>query len=305
MYRRRGTRGARTARYKRNRFGRRHGYVGRRRAYMAKLRRLRKTYRKYKKNPHVVRRTAKRSLGYVHEIIQPYATAVWLQYQDMPSGSSPILFANNAANVWSCESAARVNDIVNPSTAAGDAYMTGRLTYQRLYQYMRPYKFKSRWVLDFIGSGTSLGTDYFHVFTIPTLSASSPWQTLFTIALDVRYMVTVARKNRYMTYKRFKVNKSDNNSRCVITSKTVSLKSLLGVNPAFQVNQLGQIIDSWSTTVTGTPAGSIYFHILVCREFTSTSAPQHAVVFNHNYNTKVLYWQQRTYNVDDGASDTI
>ena len=42
---------------------------------------------------------SKTLIRYVHEIIQPYATAVWLQYQDMPSGSGPVSFVNNAANV--------------------------------------------------------------------------------------------------------------------------------------------------------------------------------------------------------------
>lgn len=223
----------------------------------------------------------------------------------MPLGANPQPFLNNAANVWAFETSARVNDIVNPSSQTGDVYMTGRLTYERLYQYMRPYKFKSRWILDMTATGTATGSDFFHVFTIPTISASSPWQLLFGSLLEIRYILSVARKNRLMTYKRIQVNRNTTNSRFVIKGRPVSLKTLLGVNPAFQVNALGSPSDAWSCPVTGTPTGPVYYHLLIVREFTSTSGPVYAVVPSHNYNVKMLYWAPRNPEYDDTSDQTV
>lgn len=245
-------------------------------------------------------------MKYYHNIIQPRSTTVWFSYQDMPQGSGPVSFSNNAANVWSFSSAARVNDIYNPSNASGDAYVAGYPTYKRLYQYMRPYKFRSMWCLDFTAVGTSIGTDFMHVFTIPTITATAPWDTLFTLALDVRYMVAVARKNRLMSYKRIRLNKNTSTGdRHYIKSKSVSLKTLLGVNPAINISSVGLPADSWSTTTNGTPAGMVYYHLLVVREFTSASAPTYQCIVTHNYNTKMLFWSPTNFTLADSEAISI
>lgn len=245
-------------------------------------------------------------MKYYHNIVQPRSTTVWFSYQEMPLGSAPVSFTNNAANVWSFTAATRVNDIFNPSANAGDAFVSGYPTYKRLYKYMRPYKFRAMWCLDFTAIGSSIGTDYMHVFTIPSIESVPPWDTLFTTALDVRYMLAVARKNRLMSYKRIRLNKNHaEGDRYYIKSKSVSLKTLLGVVPAFQITSLGLPSDSWSTVTNGTPAASVYYHLLCVREFTSTSGPTYQCVISVNYNTKMLFWGPTNFSLGDSEAISI
>lgn len=227
----------------------------------------------------------------------------WHSFQDMPFGSAPVPFVTNAANTWSYWNATRVNDLPDPSPNLSDPYIAGFETMQRLYSFYRPYKFKCRFLLDFT-SGTA-AQDFFHVFTMPSLSASNPFTPMFTPSIDVRYIVEAARKNPLISYKRILVNTQTPRVRFVARCRTVSLKSLLGVNPAFTISSTGIPSDGFTSLTTVAPIAVVYYHLFVVREFTTTSPTGYSMVVTRQFNTKSLFFGRKQIDMDSGEAQNV
>lgn len=228
----------------------------------------------------------------------------WHSFQDMPFGSAPVTFTPNAANVWSYYNIVRVNDLPDPSPQLSDPYVAGFETMQRLYSFYRPYKFKCRFLLDFTCANTA-AQDFFHVFVVPTLGVTNPFTTMFTSATDVRYIVEAARKNPLITYKRIMVNLQTTRVRTVISGRTISLKSLIGVNPAYTLNGAGIPSDSYTSLTTVAPVAVVSYHLLVVREFTTTSPSSYSMVITRQFNTKSLFFGRKQIDMDSGEAQNV
>jgi len=231
----------------------------------------------------------------------PPAVRRWFSAQSMENAAVSIPFLA-VGNIWTHTSWIQLNDLEDMSNLAGSPFTAGYKTYERAYNYMRAYKFKSCWDISFISSSGTIGPDTFHVMTMPSTSTTSPFNAIFGVAPTPYFVVDMIRRNPLTTYKKIVVNKNTDRTLCRIKSKTFSLKTLLGITPAFEFNASGVPTDPYSCLTSGAPSAGVFMHLLIIRELQSATGPQYSMTHMMQKNCKVIFFGRKSFS-ESGVAD--
>ena len=251
-----------------------------------------------------IRRGASTTFKRYHIYRVPSSMTQWFSAQSMEAGALAIPFLN-ALNYWSHTSWVQLNDLTDMSLLASSPFTAGYKTMQRVYDYMRAYKFKCVFDISFLSSSTTIGPDYFYLCTCPAYGTANPFDVILGPQPRSEFLVETLRKNPLCTLRKVTVNKNDGGNRQKIASASFSLKDLIGVNPAIEINATGVPTDPYSCSTSGTPAGGIFMHLLVLRELQSTTGPQYTITYNVQKNVKVLFFRRTRISVNSGADASV
>lgn len=266
----------------------RYGRVQRRRFKRGRYG-YRKRYSASWRRPRIVnqRQTSKGFATAAPQLTKSPSAKVWINFTDAPTTVAPFTQVQTGA-YYQLSGYVRCNSLYNPSAMTGDPYPIGFKTYERLYDYYRPYKFRCSFIFNFLTTGTSRATDYYYLFAFPTLGATAPWDDLFSIARDMRYAFQVARANKYLVCRRIAVSTMKTQNRIKLRCPTLTLKDLAGVNPAITVSGTGVPSDDYSAVTIGTPVAQVVWHYLLV---TATGyVPNFSCEVQDSYAAKTLFF---------------
>lgn len=234
---------------------------------------------------------------------------VWFSAQSMPQGSTPQVFTDpGAVQFYQYQLNERLNDMLDASTQISTPFVAGFKTAQRLYQYYRPYKFKCKFMIDWLSTSTAIGTEYFDIFTTVSLDINPPWNLIFgsDSAISSTYAVEASRKNPLVRHRSVSVNKNDiRHTRTIMRTPNFSLKTLLGIVPAFTFNAGGVPSDSFSSGVFSTASAGVYAHLLILRKQQAAGAPVYSVLITCQKNTKCILFGRNNISSSSGADANV
>lgn len=233
----------------------------------------------------------------------------WFSAQSMPGGSAPLTFSDpGAVQFYQLQLNTRLNDMLDASEPLSTPFVAGFKTAQRLYEYYRPYKFKCKFMIDWLSTTSAIGTEYWDIFTTVSLDASPPWNLIFgsSSAISSTYAVEAARKNPLVRHKAWACNKNDiRKTRTVISTPTFSLKTLLGITPSFVFNATGDPTDVYSSSTFSAPTAGVYAHLLILRKQQTAGAPVYSVIITCQKNAKCVLFRRNNISSASGADANV
>jgi len=306
MYRRRKTFRRRAGRYRRRRFGRSI------RRFRRRYGRLKRRFARYRKGPRVAKKTSVANFKASKQYLFPAKLVRWFNVvYDRYNALSEFVrtdYPGTSSTYYMYMNSVRVNGLNSFSNGTISSWPpAGWQTIEKMYNNYRAYKFKASLRVTFCAkTPISVGPDTYFICTYWGYSGISPWGTLFTPTtgnLSPEYLINIARLNPLLSVKRVVINNYVKNNNYKV-STSISLKTLIGINPPFPFNGLPDGARTpYDALIGADPTENIVLHYLILRQ--RPGEPLFNLWIEASKATKVLFWGRRVFGKTDNSLATM